>query len=314
MSGRRPKAAAGKKGPLAKREVEFIHQFKDRLPAAEIAKRLKRSELAVLRVISPAAEPPPEPEVTVPLPLPPIPAGGPSDGPGEEPEGEGPPALRRSEAWKQLRRELLPDELRYFEEKYDEFMAQFKDDVLAAEKTQIFKVIRMEIMMGRLAREMKETAQELAVKKKAVNILQAKAAASPDGLASLEEFEVVALGDLETKVDLLLARQSQLGGDYAKIEDKHQRLMEDLKATRKQRVDHIESGKVDYLSIVRGLATDGRIRKDSEHFVELTRRAYAAEVARLARPHRYADNVIDQPLLNSDTVGLYPDYTPPVTA
>ncbi len=285
-----------KKGAFGKGERDFITRFRGSLSPAEIGKKLGRSERAVAdemvrmdggtpapRTKKAAAEAAGEKELTV--------------------LGE----LKESAAWKHIREELLPEEVAYFKEQYDELMAQFKDDVLAAEKTQIFKVIRLAVFMNRVARELKSVAAEWNDKARLAQGLAAKIAA---GLAS--ENEETLYGTITLRMADLFAQRSQLTKDYSQLEDKHQSLMEDLKATRKQRVDRIDSGKVDFVGKLRAFAVDDRSRRDSEHFIELTRRAYAAELARLARPHRYDDNVIDQPVLNVDTVAMYPDYTPPV--
>lgn len=290
------KKKGAKKGVFSAAERAFIVKYRAELSPAEIAKKLGRNESGVLNELARIDG----------LPIP----GRVRKKPGDAAVALSPAQeLKDSAAWKQLKEELLPEEVAYFKEQFEELMSQFKDDVLAAEKTQIFKVIRLAVFMNRVSRELKMVAAEWNDKQRLAQGLAAKIAA---GLASDKE------ADMHHAITLrmadLFAQRSQLTKDYSQLEDKHQGLMEDLKATRKQRVDRIDSGKVDFVGKLREFATNDRSRKDSEHFIELTRRAYAAELARLARPHRYDDNVIDQPVLNVDTVAMYPDYTPPVKA
>lgn len=293
-----------KPGRLSKADRTFIERFKDALPPAELAKKLGRTEKAVLDALGRATPVPAEVRhaigtgVDAPLPVP--------------PEEEAPPpasGLRASKAWKHVRQQLLPDEVGYFEEQYEDLMLQFRDDVLATEKTQVFKVIMLSVLMNRVAKEQRDLAAAAADARRRLQPLADKAARGEE----LSDYEQGQVALLQERLADGFAKQSSLTADFAKLEDKHQKLMDDLKATRKQRVDWKESGKVDFLGAIRVIATDDRARRDSEHFIELTRRAYAAELARLARPHRYADSVIDQPVLNCDTVGLYPDYAPPLT-
>lgn len=219
--------------------------------------------------------------------------------------------LKESAAWKQLRRELLPDEVGYFQEQYDELMAQFRDDVLSTERTQIYKVIRLAVFLNRNAKQQRDNTQRLQATEGRLQRLVDKAHKHPDGILGLTDAEQAMKGALEVELGELNALLGKLTTDYAKLEEKHQSLMEDLKATRKQRVDRIETGKVDFLAVLRAIATDDRVRQDSEHLIELGRLTYAKEVARLARPTRYSDGMIDQPLLNSETVSMFPDYVPP---
>lgn len=287
------KRKGAKKGAFSAAERSFIVKYRGELSPAEIAKKLGRNEGGVLNEMARIDGLPipgrvrKKPDAAVEL------------SPAQE--------LKDSAAWKQLKEELLPEEVAYFKEQFEELMSQFKDDVLAAEKTQIFKVIRLAVFMNRVSRELKMVAAEWNDKQRLAQGLAAKIAA---GLADEKEAEMHHAVTL--RMADLFAQRSQLTKDYSQLEDKHQGLMEDLKATRKQRVDRIETGTIDLFGVIRNITVDDRVRRDSERLIELGRITYAKELVRLAKPYRYPDAVVDQPLLNAETVTMFPDYVPPV--
>lgn len=295
-----------KRGSLGRPDKLFVAKFHQTMTPAEMATKLGRGEKAVRAELERIGVL--QPELAVPAPEPPLVAAEPEPEPEPEPDNTSKDALRRSAAWKQVRQELLPDEVRYFEEQYEELMSQFRDDVLASERIQVFKVIRMAIFMNRNAKKQRDLTVQAHDTEKRLAYLAKKVR---DG-ADLSEFELALEANLKAELGVITAELSDLVNGYTKLEDKHQGLMEELKATRKQRVDRIETGKIDFLMVLRSIATDDRVRQDSERQIELNRLTYAKEVVRLAKPHRFADGSIHQPLLNSDTVGMFPEYVPPL--
>jgi hypothetical protein len=57
--------------------------------------------------------------------------------------------LRKSLDWQALQEEFMETELEFFAYRYSKLMSQFKDDVFPTEETQIFQLIKFEILMQR---------------------------------------------------------------------------------------------------------------------------------------------------------------------
>lgn len=271
-----------KVGRLKKEEENYIVAHAGKLVPQEIANNLNRSLKQVLVVLSsiPTREPAKDTANTAALRA----------------------GLKESAMWKNLKAEFEPNELVYFEEQYIALMEQFKqDEVLHTEENQVFKVIKIDIMKHRNAVRQKECARNI----DKFEILQSKIIASKE----YQNFEKKAISDLEMvelKLQTLYSQQKTFSDEYIKLEEKHQKLMVDLKATREQRVDEIASNKVDFLSVIRDLGND-KIAREKEKQQELMKLATLNEFKRLSQPHQFPDGEIDRPILNADTVLLEPE-------
>ena len=273
----------------------------------------------------PKAEPPPAPtaaeEEGEPLPAE-IPGdGGPdpdeADAPPRPKWGKAPRLVVESEArarfrsdlkagvgWARLRKELEEDEQQLFADRYVALMEQFKDDVLATEDSQMFKAIKYEVFLGRTAVKLKAVSRELRAIERAQDHLGREIARKR--LAHLDVApEMELLLNYQQESQSLAAHHKSLVGEYTSLDEKHQRLLQDLKGTRQQRIDKIESGKISFLGLIKGLQ-DAEVADRAGRQNEQMKRAAAKELARLAAPHTYGDGVEDLPVLNADTVLLNP--------
>lgn len=207
-------------------------------------------------------------------------------------------SLRDSKAWKQLREEFDPDELEYFEEQYTKYIDQFREDVLVTEETQIFLVIKFEIMMHRNAKAKRNAAKDIA---RLIRLQEQYMGrfSTPDEMSDTDRTYLL---NLETQVQAAKSSEQARSNEYIKLEEKHQALLKDLKATRDQRVTRIESSKETYLSIIRGLA-DEEEREIAGKQMELMKMATKREYKRLTAPHTFEDGSQDSPVLIPEEQG-----------
>jgi hypothetical protein len=211
--------------------------------------------------------------------------------------------LRQTESWKRLKNEFILEELRYFEESYVKLMSQFKGDVLASEETQIFQVIKFEILMSR----------NLVARQKALTDIQRLEKTQEDFLSKfegnamlMEETDRDYVLGLETQLQSAKAAEQSRTTEYVKLQERHDAIMKNLKATRDQRVKQIESSKVNWLGVIKALQ-DKEIQDREGRQIEMVRIAADSEYLRLGRPHAYEDGNEDSPILSSDTVDLGPE-------
>jgi hypothetical protein len=205
--------------------------------------------------------------------------------------------LRKTMAWKQLKDELADDELEYFEEKYSQYMSQFKEDVLVTEETQIFLVIKLEIMMHRNSRGKRGAMVDVIRLTKLLDAFS-KRFEDPAEMTDADRDYVL---QLETQIQACKAADAAKSTEFIKLEEKHQGLLKDLKATRDQRVSRIESSKETFLGVVRRLQDEDEREFTGRH-MELLRVAADRESDRLGSVHKFYDDAEDLPLLNSDTI------------
>lgn len=205
--------------------------------------------------------------------------------------------IKKTKTWQQLTEELSPNELLYYEEKYAQYMAQFKDDVLVTEQTQISLLIKFEIMMHRNAKAKYSAAQEIA---RLVSMQNDYLSTFPDRSAMSEQDREYVLS-LEAQIQAAKQAEQARSSEFIKLEEKHQALLKDLKATREQRVTRIESSKQSFLAIIKQLQDEENRELMGRH-MEIMKHVSSKEMERLGSAHVYEDGNADLPILNADTM------------
>lgn len=207
--------------------------------------------------------------------------------------------LRTSAEWVELKRQFTESELRYFEEKYTTWLSQFKENVLPSEETQIFILIKNEILMNRNLADKQRASTDMATMHKMLDDIYARYAAG----AEMKDADKELAANLNEQLTASRAAMSVRTTEFIKLQEKHSDLMKQLKATRDQRLKSIESSKESFIEIMKSLMNEERRLKEGEH-MELMRLAAEKERGRMSEFHTYADGAVDRPFLNSDTVGL----------
>lgn len=268
-----------KAGRLKKEEENYIVAHAGKLVPQEIADNLGRSIRQILNVLSridARQTKVPKPKTTEIL-----------------------VGLKDSAIWKTLKEEFDPTELTYFEEQYVQLMNQFKqEEVLYTEENQIFQLIKIDIMKHRNAIRQKECGRKIDQMEK----LESRIIASE----GYQKFDKKTMGEIELVKQQLAnfyAQQKGFSDEYIKLEEKHQKLMSSLKGTRDQRVDQIQSGKVDFLSVIRDLGNEKKLIQEEKN-IQLMRNAVENERVRLSEFYQFGDGEFSQPLLNADTVQI----------
>lgn len=205
--------------------------------------------------------------------------------------------IKKTKTWQQLTEELSPSELLYYEEKYAQYMAQFKDDVLVTEQTQISLLIKFEIMMHRNAKAKYTASQDIA---RLVTMQNDFLAGFPDRSA-MSESDRDHILSVETQIQSAKQAEQSRSSEFIKLEEKHQALLKDLKATREQRVTRIESSKNSFLSIIRQLQDEENKELMGRH-MEIMKNISVKEMDRLSSPHVYEDGISDLPILNAENI------------
>ena len=184
------------------------------------------------------------------------------------------------------------EELEYFEEQYVKYMAQFREDVLVTEETQIFLVIRFEVMMHRNAKSKRNSGKEIG----RLIRLQADFTDRFDTSDLMSDADRNYILNLETQIQAAKASEQARSNEFIKLEEKHQGLLKDLKATRDQRITRIESSKETYLSVIKRLQNEEE-RDLVGGTMETMKMATRKEEDKLTSPHTFADGSQDMPLL-----------------
>lgn len=269
---------------LSKLDITFIQKHAETMSAKELSEKLgKDIELIQDYLVKYGVLPPP-----------------PKKGPRQDKSN--PLVIRKelktSEAWFRLQQELTTDELRYFEESYVKLMAQFRGDVLSTEETQIFDCIKLEILKSRNLMERRKSRDDIV----RLERLRSDYMKKFSSVSDMEEADRDFIHDLELQISANKAAEQSRTSEFVKLQERHDALLKNLKATRDQRVKEIESSKENILALFKALQHKDMQQRESRATV-LMQMAIEKERNRLGAPATYLDNSQDRPILNSDTVG-----------
>lgn len=252
----------GRRGFLSKDDKHYIETFKDKKTPAEIAVHLNRPVTQVQRYLA------------------------------ETVSGSSPKAyslldvVRRRPEWKQLQQQFTKDELTFFEYRYLQLLTQFGiDNVTPTEDMQIYQVITLEILTQRVMRQMKNAEEERDRYDKILkqdNISKEEQRRAEDRIDAANK----TITACTNKHDGYLLRQNNG--------------LRELKATRDQRIRVVEDSKKSFLGLMKAIQEE-EFRSREGREAALVRKAAEKEKERLARPHKFADGFVDQPLNTPET-------------
>lgn len=198
--------------------------------------------------------------------------------------------LRKSYEYDVLKAELSEKEIKIFEKRYSELVGQFKEDVTASERSQIFNLLKVESMMSKVMQKNK--------------IIEENMAEIEIDIRAIRENEQM---DPDTKqkriTELRQYRQDSYGHYYSNVRafqelnKQHMQAVEELKATRKQRVVGDETSKNTFLGLLKKMKDDNQRTKVGEDS-ELERLAAEAEEKRYSSTTTYMDGTIDYPFMS----------------
>jgi len=270
-----PKKPPRKRGQLGLEEEKFIRDNIGLLSIEQIADQLNRTVKPVERYIS---------EAKIGLKTP--------------DEQENDKTLRQKlhakTFWTEIERQFDKDtgELDYFEDTWIGLVKQFREDVLPAEELQIKQFITIDILINR---SMKERKRHIADTEK----LQTEV----DREYQLDEElrDGPKLANLETQLSFARNSIANYTNEYTKLLNEQQKISEDLKATREQRIKRIEDGKSSWIGLIRMLE-DEEIREKQGREMEIMAMAVEKNKQLLSEYHQYADDGVDMPLLTPETI------------
>ena len=203
--------------------------------------------------------------------------------------------LKRRSFYKQLQQQMSEIELEKFEEEWNLFIKQFKYDILPTEEYQLISAITCTIMIDRNLIERKRWNDELERIDAELDMLYNM---PPIDRGIEDNQRILALEQEKTSLRASFQYNSK---ERIEIEKQRESYMRSLKGTRDQRIDKSTDLATTWPDLVRKLEA-----RDQQE--QLTREAGLLHLAgqkekdRLAHYHTYQDGMVDQPLLNSETV------------
>jgi hypothetical protein len=196
--------------------------------------------------------------------------------------------------WNEIVRQFdeTTGELEYFESTWIGLVKQFREDVLPAEELQIKQFITIDILINRSMKERKRHIQETERLQKEVE----DEYKLPEDARDIQK-----LANLETQLSFARNSIANYTNEYTKLLNEQQKISKDLKATREQRIKRIEDGKSSWVGLIRMLE-DEEIREKEGREMEIMNMATQKTKKGLRELFTYADENVDHPLLNCDTM------------
>lgn len=272
-----------KQGTISKEEKQYVLANVGKIGLAEMASSMNRSPIAIQRFIDAHARNPGDALVV----------------PKRVAEEEVKSALRTTKSWLQLSQEFDQEELCAFEERYIALMDQFKDDVMASEHGQIFKAIKLELMMHRNLVQQKRAMTEIekweTIRGQFLRAINNETFKEPAHMQPLTELDALLSGAMAAKQSLIK--------EYVSLDDNNQDILKSLKATREQRIEKNQMSKQSFTQLMHLLMERDVAEKEGRLAMQLKEQA-DKEYARLGREFQYTETEVDRPILNSETVNF----------
>ena len=200
--------------------------------------------------------------------------------------------LRGRYYYQELRKQFNDAELIFFEHQWIDYFRQFSEDVTHTEEMEILEVIRTEVLINRGMEDRQEVMQNIERLNKLIDDEMEKPSAMQD---------TVALASFQTQLGAAISSKSAYINEHEKLLTKKERLLKDLKGTREQRKRNADHAKTNLSSWLRQL-DDKDLRKKEGFDMEVHRVAAEKALDKLSEYHEYEDGVVDQPILNADTL------------
>ena len=195
--------------------------------------------------------------------------------------------------WKELKAQFSDDELELFLYHWKQIIAQFRKDVLATEELQIVDTIKLEVLMNRALREQQESMERVRALDAEIELEKAR---------DSDQQDKEMIFNLERQIASLRAAKESLSREFKDLQTKKAAMYKDLKATREQRIEKLESNKQTLSSLVNKILRNPEFYEQEGKALEKMRLAMEKEKERLSDYHTYADGTVDQPFLTPETI------------
>jgi hypothetical protein len=202
-------------------------------------------------------------------------------------------SVREEEFWPILKTQFSEDELGMFEYYWDNINSQFDHDILPTEKLQVIDVIRYEILMSRNLKQAHDFTKTMSNLQ--YQLEQEKKQEFIDQNRDL-------IIKIETQITAMGMGQIQLTKEVRELQEKKEKILTSLRATRGDRIKRIENKKENFFSWLEQIIENPEKRKEMGIAMEKMRLSIIDETIRLTAYHKYINGEIDRPLLTAETV------------
>lgn len=201
--------------------------------------------------------------------------------------------LKERDFWKDIKSQFSEDEQKLFLYHWKRMIGQFRRDVLPTEELQIVDLIKLEILMNRALKDQKFHMDSVERLNAELMLLER---------VPLAERDKELYFSVQRQIANAGAAKESLSREFKELLNQKKQLFKDMKATREQRVQRLESDKKNFAGLVSRLLEDPEFYEEQGKLMEMMRMATLSAHDKLGQYHTYADGKVDRPILNEKTV------------
>lgn len=204
--------------------------------------------------------------------------------------------IKRSPVWEELKLQLSEQELETFMYHWQNLMSQFSKDIpLSTERMQMVELVRIEILINRVMRKLKDS--DVTFKKTEDELMQEKD-------KPVEMRDGPRMASLEMIIASINTSRVQISKDYKEFMSKKEEILRSLKATREARIKRVEDSKQTLQTWMSALLDNAEMRRSLGIEAKKQQLALYSELNRLSDYHTFLDGNLEQPILNHETIKI----------
>jgi hypothetical protein len=204
--------------------------------------------------------------------------------------------LRSQAFWGQLKKQFSNDELKVFEANWNGIIAeQFKEDILYTEKLQLKALLETQIFLDRNGEEKMKAAKD---RERLEELIEEFYRTPKEQRTDKWQDDVF---NLEQQLQFVRDSSKANTDEQTKLQSTSAKLTSELKGSRKDRVEKATEGSLGWTDLLRRLE-DEEFRNRATRQGRLLDMASEKSKDKLSDYHKYMDDTLDRPILNSETV------------
>lgn len=205
--------------------------------------------------------------------------------------------LHASVMWREIQLQFTEDELSAFEHYWLEMFQQFKEDVWFTEKMQIRDYVTQQIFSDRNLASQAATIEDI---KRLEKLLEFQYEIPAEAWGQEDRERVF---NLENQLAAAREANESRQAQYLKLNNEKQKLLQNLKGTRRDRIDKIANSKTSFVGLMR-LMEEEKGREAIGRETGLANLAADRAADKMRENFVYDDKTVDRPFLEPEHVQL----------
>ena len=201
--------------------------------------------------------------------------------------------LKNSRSYPLLRQQLTRDEIGFYVEEFSILCVQF-EDVAITETRQIDELVKAEVLDHRILRNIKYTEDAIELLAKQIETFRKKHDMTDEENQQRDDIML-------NMVKQMAAQSNQMTSDHLRNVELRNKLLQDLSARRRDRVDEIDKSKNTFLGLVKAFE-DEKVRESQGRHAELVRLAKDKKLDEWRGENIFPDGSRDSIILDDQAV------------